>query len=84
MNNVEFLRYVKEQRVTGASESEIARGLGLSIIDYRERLVEAKTQESNALKDAIKEMKRKTAYSNKEIAEMFDIKESYIRNIVKE
>lgn len=83
MNNAEFLRYVKEQRVTGASESEIARGLGLSTIDYRKRLVEAKTQESNAFKDAILEAKR-TGLSNKELAEKFNIKESYIRNIVKE
>lgn len=83
MNNVEFLRYVKEQRVTGASESEIARGLGLSTIDYRKRLVEAKTQERNAFKDAILEAKR-TGLSNKELAEKFNVKESYIRNIVKE
>lgn len=83
MNNVEFLRQVKELREAGMSDSEIARGLGLSTIDFRGRLFEAKVQEHNALKDAIVEMKR-SGFSNKELAEIFDVKESYIRNIVKE
>lgn len=84
MNNAEFLKRVKELKEPGMSESEIARRLGLSTTDFRGRLLEAKAQEYNALKDAIKEMKRKTSYSNKEIAEMFDVEESRIRNIVKE
>lgn len=83
MNNAEFLRYVKEQRAAGASESEIARSLGLSTIDYRKRLVEAKTQERNVFKDAILETKR-TGLSNKELSEKFEAKESYVRNIMKE
>lgn len=74
--------YVKELRAKGLSDSDIAKGLGMSTTEFRQRNSIAKDEKKAADISMANRLKEK-GYSNTAIAEKMGIPESTVRNYLK-
>lgn len=78
-----FLGQVRDLRLKGMSDTDIARGMGMSTTDFRKKLSLETAKETEFNKARVLGMKEH-GYSNVEIASKTGISEATVRNYLKE
>lgn len=78
-----FHRRVLELRAKGLTDTEIAKGMGMSTTDFRARMSNAKAEKRAEDRNRALELKDK-GYSNVKIGEMMGINESSVRSLLNE